>query len=122
MSNLLLAFLSKLADVSVFILNKDPTKFDTLLRIRAPEERFLFNVMYRALHPAIHTIFKTTSESTHLPSTLMIKETDSAPRTPPIANMDTVMDQRRVAVSAPIGSPYLSIHVLLLNSLMYCDR
>lgn len=51
----------------------------------------------------------------------MIKETNSAPKRPPIANMDTVIDQRRVAVSAPIGSPYLSIHVLLWKFLMYCN-
>lgn len=63
----------------------------------------------------------SASASTHLPSTLRIKETDSAPRRPPIANMDTVMDQRRVAVSAAIGSPYLSLHVLLKKALMYCN-
>ena len=58
-------------------------------------------------------LIMSTSVLTHLPSTLMMEETDSAPRRPPIAKMDTVMDQRRVTVSAAMGSPYLSIHVLL---------
>lgn len=69
-----------------------------------------------------HGVVYVVKTRTHLPSILMIKETERAPRRPPIANMDTVMDQRRMLVSASIGSPYLSIHVLLLKSLMYCNR
>ncbi|TNN44683.1 hypothetical protein EYF80_045112 [Liparis tanakae] len=52
-------------------------------------------------------------EWTHLPIALVITETDSAPRRPPMAKMETVRDQRRVAVSSVRGSPYLWTHVLL---------
>lgn len=56
---------------------------------------------------------KVLSEWTDLPRTLIINETERAPQRPPMANMDTVMDQRSVDVSAPMGSPYRSTHVLL---------
>lgn len=58
-------------------------------------------------------IIEKKKKTTHLPSFLMIKETDRAPKMPPMANMDTVMDQKIVTVSAAMGSLYRSIHVSL---------
>lgn len=58
-------------------------------------------------------LIMSAAELTHLPSTLRIIETDSAPRRPPMENTDTVTDQRRVDVSTARGCPYLSVHVVL---------